>query len=141
MWVAYLLNYTDRQVIFSIFPILKSELKFTDTQLGLTGSIFLWIYALCSPIAGQIGDRFSKRLLVVLSLVLWSGITFLTGWSNSAGMLLICRALIGVTESMFVPVAIALTASAHAPGTRCECGSPCHGATGGVVMEDGMAAS
>jgi MFS family permease len=68
MWVAYLLNYTDRQVVFSIFPILKSELKFTGTELGLTGSIFLWVYAICSPIAGQIGDRFSKRALVVLSL-------------------------------------------------------------------------
>ena len=86
MWVAYFLNYSDRQVVFSIFPILKSELNFTDTQLGLTGSIFLWIYALCSPIAGQIGDRFSKRALVVLSLVLWSGVTTLTGLANSAAM-------------------------------------------------------
>src|SRR5438034_8989396 len=63
-WIAYCLNYSDRQVIFSIFPILKSELKFTDAQLGLTGSVFLWVYGLCSPIAGQIGDRFSKRWLV-----------------------------------------------------------------------------
>jgi predicted MFS family arabinose efflux permease len=113
MWVAYLLNYTDRQVVFSIFPMLKSELKFTDTELGLTGSIFLWVYAICSPIAGQIGDRFSKRALVVLSLVLWIGVTFLIGWSSSARMLLIGRALIGVTESMFVQVAMALTAAAH----------------------------
>ena len=57
MWVAYFLNYSDRQVVFSIFPILKSELGFTDTQLGLTGSVFLWVYAFCSPIAGQVGDR------------------------------------------------------------------------------------
>ena len=61
MWVAYFFNYSDRQVVFSIFPILKSELHFTDTQLGLTGSIFLWVYSLCSPVAGRIGDRFSKR--------------------------------------------------------------------------------
>src|SRR5436309_12867679 len=84
MWVAYFLNYSDRQVVFSIFPILKSELHFTDTQLGLTGSIFLWVYAICSPIAGQIGDRFSKRLLVVLSLILCSGVTALPGLSPSA---------------------------------------------------------
>lgn len=135
MWVAYFLNYTDRQVVFSIFPILKSELKFTDTELGLTGSIFLWIYALCSPVAGQIGDRFSKRALVVLSLILWSGVTFLTGWSSSARMLLICRALIGVTESMFVPVAMALTAAAHAPGARSKAVALLATAQlGGVVM-------
>lgn len=118
MWVAYFLNYSDRQVIFSIFPILKSEFGFTDTQLGLTGSIFLWVYAICSPIAGQIGDRFSKRGLVVLSLVLWSGVTALTGFAGSVFMLLACRALIGVTESLFIPAAIALTANAHGPKTR-----------------------
>lgn len=118
MWVAYFLNYSDRQVIFSIFPILKSELGFTDTQLGLTGSIFLWVYAICSPIAGQIGDRFSKRRLVVLSLVLWSGVTALTGFAGTALLLLACRALIGVTESLFIPAAVALTANAHGPRTR-----------------------
>ncbi len=118
MWVAYLLNYGDRQVVFSIFPMLKSELNLSDAQLGLTGSVFLWVYAFCSPIAGQIGDRFSKRALVVLSLLLWSGATFLTGSSHSAFMLLVCRGLIGVTESLFIPAAIALTASAHGPETR-----------------------
>ena len=91
MWVALLLNYADRQVVFSIFPILKSELHFTDTQLGLTGSMFLWVYALCSPIAGQMADWFSKRILVVISLLLWSAVTAVTGLSTSAFMLLACR--------------------------------------------------
>jgi len=117
-WIAYCLNYSDRQVIFSIFPILKSELHFTDAQLGLTGSAFLWVYGLCSPIAGQIGDRFSKRRLVALSLLLWSGVTALTGLSHSVGMVLTCRALTGVTESLFVPAAVALLANAHRPENR-----------------------
>lgn len=117
-WIAYSLNYSDRQVIFSIFPILKSELHFTDAQLGLTSSAFLWVYGLCSPIAGQIGDRFSKRRLVALSLLLWSGVTALTGFSHSVGMVLTCRALTGVTESLFVPAAVALLANAHRPENR-----------------------
>jgi predicted MFS family arabinose efflux permease len=117
-WIAYCLNYSDRQVIFSIFPILKSELHFTDAQLGLTSSAFLWVYGLCSPIAGQIGDRFSKRRLVALSLLLWSGVTALTGFSHSVGMVLTCRALTGVTESLFVPAAVALLANAHRPENR-----------------------
>jgi len=117
-WLAYCLNYSDRQVIFSIFPILKSELHFSDAQLGLTGSVFLWVYGLCSPIAGQIGDRFSKRLLVAVSLLLWSGVTALTGLSHSVGMVLTCRALTGVTESLFVPAAVALLANAHRPENR-----------------------
>jgi MFS transporter, Spinster family, sphingosine-1-phosphate transporter len=117
-WIAYCLNYSDRQVIFSIFPILKSELKFTDAQLGLTGSVFLWVYGLCSPIAGQIGDRFSKKWLVAMSLLLWSGVTALTGAAHSPAMILTCRALTGVTESLFVPAAVALLANAHRPENR-----------------------
>jgi predicted MFS family arabinose efflux permease len=117
-WIAYCLNYSDRQVIFSIFPILKSELRFTEAQLGLTGSVFLWVYGLCSPIAGQIADRFSKRRMVALSLLLWSGVTALTGLSHSVGMVLACRALTGVTESLFVPAAVALLANAHRPEDR-----------------------
>jgi MFS family permease len=118
MWLAYFLNYSDRQAVFALFPVLKSELGFTDTQLGLTGSIFLWVYGLGCPIAGQIGDKFSKRLLVVLSLATWSLVTIATGFSTSAVMLLVLRACMGVSESLFMPAAIALTANAHAPAHR-----------------------
>jgi predicted MFS family arabinose efflux permease len=116
--VALFLDNIDRHAIFSIFPVLKSKLHFTDVELGLTGSVFLWVYALCSPIAGQIGDRFSKKRLVALSLLLWSGATALTGLCNSPAALLACRALLGITESLFYPAAMALIANAHGPGTR-----------------------
>ncbi|HYG78203.1 MAG TPA: MFS transporter [Planctomycetota bacterium] len=118
MWVAYFLNYCDRQVVFALFPVLKTELGLSDMQLGLTGSLFLWVYGIGCPIAGQIGDRYSKRLLVVLSLVIWSGVTVATGLSTTAVMLLVMRALMGLSESLYMPSAIALTANAHAPENR-----------------------
>ena len=52
MWFAYFLNYCDRQAVFSMFPSLKRDLGMTDRQLGLTGAIFLWVYAVGCPIAG-----------------------------------------------------------------------------------------
>lgn len=118
MWVAYFLNYCDRQAVFSMFPSLKADLGLNDKQLGLTGAVFLWVYALGCPIAGQLGDRFSKRLLVVLSLVVWSIVTIATGFAGSAFMLLGLRAAMGISESLFMPTAIALTANAHPPALR-----------------------
>ena len=115
---ACFLDNVDRHAVFSIFPVLKSRLHFTNVELGLTGALFLWVYGICSPIAGQIGDRFPKQRLVVLSLFLWSGVTALTGFSKSVWMLLACRALLGITESLFMPAATALIASAHGPQTR-----------------------
>lgn len=118
MWVAYFLNYCDRQAVFSMTGSLKTDLKMTDTQLGLIGAIFLWVYAFGCPIAGQIGDRFSKRLLVVISLIIWSLVTVATGFAGTAVMMLGLRAAMGVSESMFMPTAIALTANAHPPNLR-----------------------
>lgn len=118
MWVAYFLNYADRQAVFAMTGSLKADLKMSDTQLGLVGAIFLWVYAFGCPIAGQIGDRFSKRLLVVLSLVIWSLVTVATGFAGSAVMMLGLRAAMGVSESLFMPTAVALTANAHPPDRR-----------------------
>ena len=118
MWLAYFLNYSDRQAVFSMFPTLKADLGMTDKQLGLTGAIFLWVYAIGCPIAGQLADHFSKRILVVLSLTLWSIVTIATGFAGSAVMILSLRALMGISESMFMPTAIALTANAHPPSLR-----------------------
>ena len=118
MWVAYFLNYCDRQAAFSMFPSLKSDLKMSDEQLGLIGAAFLWVYAFGCPIAGQLADRFSKRVLVVLSLAVWSIVTIATGFAASATMMLALRALMGISESLYMPAAIALTANAHPPELR-----------------------
>ena len=73
--VVWMLNYLDRQVIFSIFPLLQSELHVSTFQLGLLGTAFLWVYAACSPWAGHLADRFGKKRLICGSLLVWSAIT------------------------------------------------------------------
>lgn len=118
MWFAYVLNYCDRQAIFSMFPSLKADLKMTDQQLGLVGTVFLWIYAFGCPISGYLGDRFSKRLLVVLSLVVWSAVTIGTGLVTTGAMMLAMRAAMGVSESLYMSSAVALTAGAYPSARR-----------------------
>ncbi len=118
MWVAFFINYSDRQVVYSLFPVLKSELQFTDIQLGLLGSLFQWFYSFCSPIAGQVGDRFCKRVIVVVSLCLWSIVTLFMGMAGSAQQLIVCQILLAITQPFFAPVALTFTANAHSPRTR-----------------------
>lgn len=118
MWFAYFLNYADRQAVFSMFPSLKVDLGMSDKQLGLTGAIFLWVYAIGCPIAGQMGDRYSKRLLIILSIIIWSIVTVATGFAQSVVFMLVLRAMMGISESLFMPTAIALTANAHRPSLR-----------------------
>jgi predicted MFS family arabinose efflux permease len=101
-----------------MFPSLKADLKMTDGQLGYVGAVFLWVYAFGCPISGYLGDRFSKRLLVVLSLVVWSIVTIGTGLVASGSMLLAMRGAMGISESLYMSSAVALTASAYPAARR-----------------------
>jgi predicted MFS family arabinose efflux permease len=118
LWGCYVLNHADRQVVYTLFPALQKEFGYSDAVVGLTGALFLWVYGLCSPIAGILGDRFSKSKLITLSLGIWSTFTVLSGLSPNGTFLLVCRGLLGVSESMFMPAAYALMAAAHGPETR-----------------------
>jgi len=118
LWVAYLLNYLDRQVVFSIFPVLRSELGFSNTQLGLVGTLFLWVYSLCMLLTGRLADVVRRERLVIMSLVLWSLATLGTALSASAGVFLFWRSVMGVTESLYVPAALTTIAVLHPGATR-----------------------
>jgi predicted MFS family arabinose efflux permease len=118
LWGCYVLNHADRQVVYTLFPALQKQFGYSDAVLGLTGALFLWVYGLCSPLAGILGDRFSKPKLIVASVAIWSFFTVLSGFSPNGAFLLVCRALLGVSESMFMPAAYALMAAAHGTETR-----------------------
>jgi len=118
LWVCYVLNHADRQVVYTLFPALQKEFGLSNALLGLTGALFLWTYGLCSPFAGILGDRWSKTKVVTISLIVWSCFTILTGFVTNGALLLTCRTLLGISESLFMPAAFALMANAHGPSTR-----------------------
>jgi MFS transporter, Spinster family, sphingosine-1-phosphate transporter len=118
MWLIACLNYTDRMTIFSVFPVLKNEMGLTDIGLALIGSSFLWVYAIFSPVGGYLGDRFPRRRVILGSLVLFSLITFATGLARTGNQLVALRCLLGISEAVFLPPALAYIASYHFDRTR-----------------------
>src|SRR5207253_3192824 len=56
LWLVCVFNYADRQAIFSVFPLLRTEMGLSDIQLGFVGSAFMWVYAAVLPLAGVVGD-------------------------------------------------------------------------------------
>lgn len=118
LWVVALLNYLDRQVIFAVFPLLKNELNVSSLQLGLLGTSFLWVYGLLSPLGGYAADRFTRRGVILLSLVVWSAVTWLTGHCRTYGELLTARGLMGISEACYLPAALAMIADYHGDKTR-----------------------
>lgn len=118
LWVVALLNYLDRQVIFSILPLLRSDLKLSNIQLGLLSTVFLWVYGTLSPFAGYLADRFGARRLILISLFIWSVTTWATGLSRSYSQLLLARGAMGMSEACYLPAGLALIASLHGRRTR-----------------------
>jgi MFS transporter, Spinster family, sphingosine-1-phosphate transporter len=118
LWFVWLLNYLDRQVIFSVFPLLQSELKLSSLELGLVSTAFLWVYALASPFAGYAADRFSRKGVIVSSVCVWSAITWATAHVRSLPELLFTRALMGISEALYLPAGLALIAAYHDKDTR-----------------------
>src|SRR3954452_14832514 len=80
LWVVAFLNYLDRQMIFSVFPLLRAEMRLNDFQLGLLSTVFLWVYGVASPFGGYLADRAGRKKVLVLSLAIWTTVTLLTGY-------------------------------------------------------------
>lgn len=115
---AAALNYGDRAAMASVLAAVRTDLGLSDVALGYVGSTFLWSYALASPFAGVLADRFPRRKLVTLSLFLWSLTTALTGVASGLAMLVAMRICLGVAESLYLPAAVALLADHHPTTTR-----------------------
>jgi MFS family permease len=118
LWLVCFLNYADRQAIFALFPLLRVELHLSDMQLALVGSSFMWMYAACGPIAGWLGDRLSRRGLILGGLLFWLCATMATILSRNYWQLTAMRALGGISEAVYFPAAMSLISSYHGPETR-----------------------
>ncbi len=135
LWFIFLLNYLDREVIFSIFPLLQSNLKLSDLELGLLSTSFLWVYAIASPLTGYLADRFGRKKVIVASLMVWSLMTWATGKARNFRELLCVRGLMGVSEAAYLPAGLALIADHHSERTRSlATGIHFSGAYAGIVL-------
>ena len=118
LFVVGLLNYLDRIMITTMRSSIVEAIPMTDAQFGLLTSVFLWIYGLLSPFAGFLADRYSRSRVIIISLFVWSLVTWLTIHAQTFQQLLLTRALMGISEACYIPAALALIADYHRGRTR-----------------------
>lgn len=97
---------------------IKEAIPMTEAQFGLLTTVFLLVYAILSPFAGFLADRYSRARVIMVSLAFWSAITWLTAHAKTYEQLLATRFLMGISEACFIPAALALVADYHRHTTR-----------------------
>lgn len=120
LWVVALLNYMDRQMLSTMKNAMMVDIVELEKaeNFGRLMAVFLWIYGLMSPVAGIIGDRLNRKWLIICSLFVWSGVTFAMGYTHDFGVLYALRAIMGVSEALYIPAGLSLIADYHQGSTR-----------------------
>jgi MFS family permease len=113
-----LLNYADRNVLFAVQPLVQDEFHLSNAQIGYLTSAFLGFYMITAPFVGPLADRYSRKLIIVLGALFWSGLTLMTAVTHTYTELLIRHTLVGVGEATFVTIAPTFVADLFAEEKR-----------------------
>lgn len=107
--LIYSFNYFDRLLMSLLMPLMKNDIKLTDTQFGLlSGVFFVVIYATAGIPISRLADRGNRKTILSIGFLFWSIVTALTGFVHSFWQLAVTRFLMGVGEATGTPVSSSL---------------------------------
>ena len=119
LMVVYILNFLDRTIIYILFPLIKKEMAFSDTQLALLGTTSCVIfYTVLGIPFGRLADKGSRTRIIAFGVVVWSLFSGLTAYAGSFWTLFFCRVMVGVGEATLGPAAISLLSDFFPPVKR-----------------------
>jgi MFS family permease len=113
-----LLNYLDRNTITTMHTSITESIPMTEKEFSLLTAVFLWVYGIFSPFAGFLADKFGRSRIIIISLFIWSAVTWLTAHATNFPQLLATRALMGLSEACYIPAALALITDFHKGRTQ-----------------------
>lgn len=111
LFLINIANYTDRLILSIVLEPIKEEFVLTDTQVGLlTGAAFAVFYAIFGLFVARLADRYNRVALISISLLIWSCVTALTGYTRTFLQLLLMRVAVGIGESGAIATGTAMIA-------------------------------
>ena len=103
--LLYLVLYIDRVNISTSAPLIKADLRLSNTELGFAFSAFAYPYALFQLFGGWLGDRFGPRLVLIVCGLVVAAATVATGFVGGLGSLIAARLILGLGEGATFPTA------------------------------------
>lgn len=118
LFLAWVIDYVDRLVITLALPAIGHDFHLDKTGQGLVLTTFFLTYAAFQVPGGILADRFGAKATMVVALVAWSVFTGLTGVAMNFAVLLVVRALFGITEGIFPPASMKAISERTLPKDR-----------------------
>jgi predicted MFS family arabinose efflux permease len=117
--VVFIINFIDRQVLSVLIEPIKRELQLTDTQLGLlSGLAFALFYVTFAVPIARLADSTSRRNLITICMIVWSGMTALSGAAFNFVQLLLTRIGVAIGEAGCVAPSHSILSDYFRPETR-----------------------
>ena len=106
---VYALSIADRYVISTLLEPIRLELQLTDSGIAfLTGTALALFYVLFGFPLSWLIDRYSRRNIIAISVIVWSAMTTACGLAQNYWQLLVSRIGVGVGEAGGTPGASSL---------------------------------
>ena len=118
LFAINILNFYDRNVAGALTEPMRKEFHLSDTQVGLLGSAFIWLYALIGVPLGKIADVWSRKKLLAWGILIWSLLTAGTYFVVNYGMLMFSRLGVGIGEAACAPTATSWLGDLVPPSRR-----------------------
>jgi predicted MFS family arabinose efflux permease len=118
LFAINILNFYDRHVPGALVEPMRREFHLNDTQIGLLGSAFIWIYAIVGVPLGRLADSASRKKLLAWGVVIWTALTASAGLAHTYALLLFSRVGVGVGEAACAPTATSWLGDLFPPAKR-----------------------
>ena len=118
LFAINVLNFYDRHVPGALVEPMRREFHLNDTQIGLLGSAFIWLYAIVGLPLGRIADSWSRKKLLAWGVFVWTLLTACAALATNYTMLLLSRVGVGVGEATCAPSATSWLGDLFPPSKR-----------------------
>ena len=121
LFIVNLLNYMDRFTIVGVLSAVQHEFQIGKTKAGLLQTIFIISYMCLSPVVGYLGDRYNRKIIILIGLIFWTAVVFLSSFirgPENFWLFLTTRALVGIGEASYSCIAPTVITDLFEPSKR-----------------------
>lgn len=115
-----ILNFYDRNIVGALAEPIRREFHLNDTQVGLIGTAFIWLYAIVGVPIGRLADRHSRKKILAGGIAVWSLLTGLAAFAATYTILLFARLGFAVGEAAVAPTATSWIGDLFPPSKRAK---------------------